>query len=87
MANGNEQPSQEIEISVSLSLKVYSESIYFAVGPLIRYDAIIGKQWTASDDTQINCHTNNKVKFVHRGKRHMVSLQMSLNIDYLYLTK
>ena len=71
MANGSEQLLQELETPISLSLKGYSESIYFAVGLLKRFDTILGKQWTASNDSRINCRTN-EVQFVHRGKRHSI---------------
>ena len=69
MANGSEQSLQELSRPLVMSLNGYSRKVHFAVSPLKRYDAILGKQWTAAHDFQINCRTN-EVKFSYRKKVH-----------------
>ena len=71
MANGTEQTLQESKNPLTLQIKEYSEKVYFAVSPLKRYDAIIGKEWCGAHRALIDCYEN-KVNFKHKGLDYVV---------------
>ena len=71
MANGSEEPLQETATPIIVQLKNYSEPVYFAVSPLKRYDAIIGKEWCGAHKALIDCF-NNRVNFKYKGKEYSI---------------
>ena len=71
MANGVEQTLLETRFPLVLHLKDYSERVHFAVSPLKRYDAIIGKEWCSSHRAEIKTYEN-RVDFVHKGSKHVI---------------
>jgi len=71
MANGVDQPLNELLFPASLQMKTYTEPLYFAVSPLPRYDAIIGKEWCSSHRAKIDCFSN-EIEFKHKDKTHVL---------------
>ena len=82
MANGMNQALQETSRPVIVKVKDYSEPLYFAVGPLKRYDAIIRKEWCEAHDAIIDCRKN-QVAFKHKGKDYLVSADEPLHSPFV----
>lgn len=71
MANGANQPLQELSKPIEVHPREYTEKLLFAVCPLKRYDAILGNQWLAAHNAHIFCRTN-RIDFTHKEKGHSI---------------
>ena len=82
MANGVDQTLEELTRPVIVHMKSYSEPLYFAVSPLKRYDAIIGKEWCGAHKALIDC-ASNIVKFEHKGNKYSLVAEEPLDNPFV----
>lgn len=71
MANGVSQPFNVLKSSTEIQLKGYTEKVYFAVCPLKRYEAILGKRWLSEHKTHLDC-AKSKIEFRFENKKIIV---------------
>ena len=82
MANGTEQVLEETSKPVTVQMKNYTEPLYFAVSPLKRYDAIIGKEWCGAHRALIDCWRN-EVRFIHKRKKYVVEADENIHSPFV----
>ena len=82
MANGADQDLKETSKPLTMHMKKYSERLHFAVSPLKRYDAIIGKEWCGAHRAVIDCH-DNLVRFCHKGVTHEIEADEPLESPFV----
>ena len=82
MANGTEQVLEETSKPVTVQMKNYTEPLYFAVSPMKRYDAIIGKEWCGAHRALIDCWRN-EVRFIHKGKKYVVEADENIHSPFV----
>ena len=82
MANGIDQPLQELPYPVSVQVNEYTEALCFAVSPLQRYDAIIGKEWCSSHSAIIDCYSNT-IKIKHKDKTYAFQAEENVHTPFI----
>ena len=82
MANGIDQPLKETLCSTPVQIQEYTEHLNFAVSPLQRYDAILGKEWCSSHKTNIDCFSN-EIEFKHKNRVYKITADTSVHNPFV----